>query len=209
MILFYFFLKKIYCHAVWLFIEEQCFLSTRAARVGEWVKGVSEWVSVGSLWSSLQQRDENLVSGAHCKSNHHSYVHAVVCLYLSYKANPGSEHHQCLLQSNSVFLCFEYLYLPSAQFVYVQSFSGQPYAIIGCCMRTDASPSFTDRIQFFPVSVNNNYNNNNNNNNVVSLVSTSVGLVYQLLNISVDPGIVYPFKLFIVVVCDVFGSIWK
>jgi hypothetical protein len=33
-------------------------LSTRAARV-EWVSEcASEWVSVGSLWSFLQQRDE-------------------------------------------------------------------------------------------------------------------------------------------------------
>lgn len=48
------------------------------------------------------------------------------------------------------FLCFEYSrILPSAQFADVQSFMGQPtnffllkmttYAIIGCCMRTDAS----------------------------------------------------------------------
>jgi hypothetical protein len=52
-------------------------------------------------------------------------------------------------------------------------------------------PSFTDRIQFFPVSVN---NNNNNNNNAVSLVSTSVGSgIYQLLNVSVDPGYCVPF----------------
>ncbi len=61
-------------------------------------------------------------------------------------------------------------------------------------------PLFTDCNQFFPVSVNNNNNNNNNNNvnvNVVSLVSTSVALVYQLLNISVDPGIVSTFKVFI------------
>jgi hypothetical protein len=169
--------------------------------VSEWGR---EWVSV--CWFTLllfaAERWKLLLSGAHCKSNHHSYVHAVVCLYLSYKANPGSEHHQCLLQSNSVFLCFEYSCLPSAQFAYVHSFSGQPYAIIGCCMRTDASPSFTDRIQVFPVSI-------NNNNNVVSLVSTSVALVYQLLNISVDPGIVYPLKVFIAVVCDVFGSMWK
>jgi hypothetical protein len=43
---------------------------------------------------------------------------------------------------------------------------------------------FTERIQFFPVSVNNNNNNSIINYvNVVSLVSTSVGLVYQLVNI--------------------------
>jgi hypothetical protein len=77
-----------------------------------------------------------------------------------------------------------------------------------CIPRSQTAISFS---QFFSVNNNNNINNNNNNVNVnvnvVSLVSTSVALVYQLLNRFVDPGIVCTLlKFSYQFVCDVVGS---
>jgi hypothetical protein len=101
--LFFFFFNFFYCHVVRLFIEEQCFLS--------------EWVS--ECWFTLvlfAAERWNLLFWCSLQSNH-QFVH-VVCSctkFIGYIIQAWWAPPMCFTPiQQSVFLCFEYSYLPSA-----------------------------------------------------------------------------------------------